>query len=185
MQKSEENWKERSNTRSFGSALKSPETRARDSSFGIERIPSVDEVRGNERASSVIRRETVRLGSVVAVRWSNETTIGRVVERAREERPRADRGWWRGPRTTGERTGLSPPRPSPLYHWRRTSSVGANQTHPRFLREDPLPLLTRGPPLLPLVSGRSIRIGIGRGEENFTRNVPLLLSIHLPWMDRM
>lgn len=121
----------------------------------------------------------------MAVRWSNETTIGRIVERAREERPRADRGWWRGPRTTGERTGLSPPRPPPLYHWRRTSSVGANQTHPRFLREDPLPLLTRGPPLLPLVSGRSIRIGIGRGEENFTRNVPLLLSIHLPWMDRM
>lgn len=117
--------------------------------------------------------------------WSNETTIGRVVERAREERPRADRGWWKGPRTTGERTGLPPaPRP-PLCHWRRTPSVGANQTHPRFLREDPLPLPTRGPPLLLLVSGRSIRIGIGRGEENFTRNVPLLLSTSRGWMNRM
>lgn len=114
MQKSEENWKERSNTRSFGPALKSPETRARDSSFGIERIPSVDEVRGNERASSVIRRETVRLGSVVAVRWSNETTIGRVVERAREERPRADHG---GDLVRPEREPVFPllaPRPSTI-----------------------------------------------------------------------
>lgn len=48
-------------------------------------------------------------------RARNETTIDRVVERTRERGELAlVRAWWKGPRTTGERTGLSPPRSSTI-----------------------------------------------------------------------
>lgn len=66
----------------FRLALKSPETRA----LGRATIPTselsgslVDEVRGNERATSVIRRETVRdlvVVVVVVTRWLERSGRG-------------------------------------------------------------------------------------------------------------